>query len=73
LSEKDTTTSSADLNMPNQYAKVKNAVKGQDEMQDQTASSYGFIDEYLEDAIKNSTLYKEHDTDYEMWNSDNNV
>jgi hypothetical protein len=48
-------------------------VKGEDEIQDQTASSYGFIDEFLEDAIKSSNLHDEQGTDYEMWNSDRNV
>jgi hypothetical protein len=35
--------------MPNQYAKVKNAVKGEDDIQDHPPI-YGFIDEFLEDA-----------------------
>jgi hypothetical protein len=50
--------------MPNQYVRVKNAVKGEDDIQDQPPT-YGFIDEFLEDAIKNSNLYEEQDTDYE--------
>jgi hypothetical protein len=32
--------------MPNQYAKVKNAVKGEEELQDGTEQDYGFIDEF---------------------------
>jgi hypothetical protein len=59
--------------MPNQYAKVKNAVKGEAEIQDQTASSYDIIDEFLEGVIKGSNLYEEHNIDHEMWNSDHNV
>jgi hypothetical protein len=60
--------------MPNQYAKVyKNAVKGEDEIQDETASGYDFNDEFLEEAIKSSNLYEEHNTDGERWNSDHNV
>jgi hypothetical protein len=49
------------------------SMKGEDEIHDQTASSYDFIDEFLEEAIKSSNLYQEHNTDYEMWNSDHNV
>jgi hypothetical protein len=45
-------------NMPNQYARVKNAVKGDNELQDHPPN-YGFIDEFLEDAVKGSNLYEE--------------
>ena len=51
--------------MPNQYAKVKNAVKEEDEIQDQTEDTYRFIDEFLEDAIKSSNLYEEQDADFD--------
>jgi hypothetical protein len=55
--------------MPNQYAKVKNTVKGEDGIQDQPTNAYRYIDEFLEDAIKSSNLYGEQDSDYEPWNS----
>jgi hypothetical protein len=59
---KPSSTESANLgsnsNMPNQYARVKNAVKGEDDIQDHPPY-YGFIDEFLEDAIKSSKLYEE--------------
>jgi hypothetical protein len=51
---------------------VKNAVKGDDDIQDHPLS-YGFIDEFLEDAIKSSNLYEEQDTDYDPWNSEHNI
>ena len=59
--------------MPNQYARVKNAVKGEDDIQDQTKDTFGFIDEFLEDAIKSSNLYEEQDADYETRNSEHNI
>ena len=65
--------SSSNTNMPNQYAKVKNAVKGEEDIQDQTTDTYGFVDEFLEDAIKSSNLYEEQDANYETWNSEHNI
>jgi hypothetical protein len=55
----DTSTPSSNSNMPNQYARVKNGLKGEDEIQDQPTNTYGFIDEFLEDAIKSSDLFEE--------------
>jgi hypothetical protein len=55
--------------MPNQYAKVKNAVIGEDEIQNQIVNSYVFYG-FIEDSIKISNLYEEQDTDYETWNSE---
>jgi hypothetical protein len=63
---------SSNSNMPNQYARVKNAVKGEDDNQDQPPT-YGFIDEFLEDAIKSSNLYEEQDADYEPGNSEHTI
>jgi hypothetical protein len=40
--------------MPKQYAKVKNAVVGEDENQDQPMNTYDFVEEFLEDTIKSS-------------------
>jgi hypothetical protein len=34
--------------LPNQNAKVKNIVKGEEELQDGTEQDYGLIDEFLE-------------------------
>jgi hypothetical protein len=57
----DTSTPSSNSNMPNQYARVKNAVKGEDDIQDQAIDTYDFVDEYLEDAIKSSDHCEEID------------
>ena len=65
--------SSSHTNMPNQYAKVKNAVKGEEDIQDQTTDTYGFVDEFLEDAIKSSNLHEELDTDYDPWNPEHSI
>jgi hypothetical protein len=46
LSEKNKNTSS---NIPNQYAKVKNAVKWEEDIQDDTDHGFGFVDEFLEE------------------------
>jgi hypothetical protein len=37
-------------------------VKGEDDSQDQPTNTYGFIDEFLEDAIKSSDPCEELDT-----------
>jgi hypothetical protein len=53
-------------NMPNQYAKVKNTVKGEEELQDGTEQDYGFIDEFFEEAVNTSNIYEsQQKTDYE--------
>jgi hypothetical protein len=45
-------------NMPNQYAKVKNAMKGEEELQDATNPVYGFVDEFLDEALNTSNIYE---------------
>jgi hypothetical protein len=42
--------------MPNQYAKIKNTVKGEEELQDGTEQNYGFIDEFLEEAVNTCNI-----------------
>ena len=60
--------------MPSQYARVKNTVKGEEEVQDGTEQDYGFIDEFLEEAINTSSIYEsQQETDYDLWTSENNV
>jgi hypothetical protein len=71
--EKDRTNSN-NSNMPNQYAKVKNTVKGEEELQDGTGKDYGFIDEFLEEAVITSYIYEsQQETDYDYWTSEHNV
>jgi hypothetical protein len=60
--------------MPNQYAKVKNTVKGEEELQDGTEQDYGFIDEFLEEAVNTSNIYEsQQETDYDYWTSEHNI
>jgi hypothetical protein len=46
-------------NMPKQYARVKNVVNGKDVIKDNTDQTYAFVDEFLEEVTKNSSLYVE--------------
>jgi hypothetical protein len=53
-------------NMPNQYARVKNLAKGKDVIKENTDQAYAFVDEFLEEAMKKSSLYEsDEDVDYE--------
>jgi hypothetical protein len=52
-------------NIPNQHAKVENTLKGEEELQANTNHTFGFIDEYLEEAINTSNIYEyTQKTDY---------
>jgi hypothetical protein len=52
--------------MPNQYTRVKNVAKGEDIIKGNTDQTYGFVDEFLEEAIKSPSLYEaDEDLDYE--------
>jgi hypothetical protein len=68
--DKDTNNS----NMPNQYARVKNVVKDEDVIKDNTDHTYAFVDELLEEEMKGSSIYKaDEDVDYEYWSSNHNA
>jgi hypothetical protein len=62
-------------NMPNQYARVKNVAKGKDVIKDNhDDQSYAFVDEFLEEAMKSSSIYEaDQDLDYEYWSSNHNA
>jgi hypothetical protein len=63
-------------NLPNQYSRVKNVAKGEDVIKENTDQTYDFIDEFLEEAIKSSSLYEadeDVDVDYEYWSSNHNA
>jgi hypothetical protein len=67
---KDTNNS----NMPNQYAKVKNLTKGEDIIKDNRDQTYAFVNEFLEEAMKSSSVYEtDEDVDYEYWSSNHNA
>jgi hypothetical protein len=60
--------------MPKQYARVKNVAKEEDVSKDNTDQTYAFVDEFLEEAIKRSSLYEaDEDVDYEYWSSNHNA
>ena len=62
------------VNMPNQYARVKSAVKGEELVQVDKDNTYGFVDEFLEEAIRSSSKYEsEEDIENEYWTSDHNA
>jgi hypothetical protein len=63
-----------DSNMPNQYARVKNVARGEDVINENTDQNYAFVDEFLEEAMKSSSLYEtDEDVDYEYWSSNHNA
>jgi flagellum-specific peptidoglycan hydrolase FlgJ len=53
---KDKETNNA--NMPNQYARVKNVAKGEDVIKEITDQTHSFVDEFLEEAMKISSIYE---------------
>jgi hypothetical protein len=61
--------------MPNQYARMKNVAKGEDVIKENTDQTYAFVDEFLEEAMKSSSIYEtdeDEDEDYEYWSSNHN-
>jgi hypothetical protein len=61
-------------NMPNQYAWLKNVAKVEDVIKDNVDQMYPFVDEFLEEAMKSSTLYEaDEDIDYEYWSWNHNA
>jgi hypothetical protein len=64
----------SDSNMPNQYSRVKNVAKEEDVIKDNKYHTYGFVDEFLEEAIESSSLNEaDEDVDYEYWSSNHNA
>jgi hypothetical protein len=63
-------------NMPNQYTRVKNVAKGKDVIKENTDQTYAFVDEFLEEAMKSSSIYEtdeDEDVDCEYWSSKYNA
>jgi hypothetical protein len=61
-------------NMSNQYARVKNVAKGEDVIKDNIDQTHAFVGEFLEEAMKSSSLYEAYeDVDYEYWSSNHNA
>ena len=62
--------------IPNQYARVKVASKGEEEVQEDTDQNqnYNFIDEFLEEAVKTSSLYEsDQEVGYDGWSTEHNI
>jgi hypothetical protein len=60
--------------MPNQYARVKNVAKGEDRIKENTDQTYALVNEFLEEAMKSSSIYEtDEDVYYEYWSSNHNV
>ena len=62
--------------IPNQYARVKIASKGEEEVQKtQTRTkNFNFIDEFLEEAVKTSSLYEsDQGVGYDEWSTEHNI
>jgi hypothetical protein len=58
--------------IPNQYAMLKNVAKGEEVAQDETDQAYGFVDKFLEEAIKSSRIHEsQQDAEHEYWTTDN--
>jgi hypothetical protein len=56
--------------MPNQYARVKNVAKGKDVIKDNKDQTYAFVDQFLEEEMKSSSIYETDEyVDYEYWSS----
>jgi Domain of unknown function (DUF1926) len=59
---------------PNQYARVKSPLKGEEDVQNDVYQSYTFIDKFLEEAVKNSNLYEsDQKTGYDFWTLEHNM
>jgi hypothetical protein len=62
-------------NMSNQYVRVKNRSKKEgQEIKNNTDQNYVFVDEFLEESMKSSSIYEtDEDVDYEYWSSSQNA
>jgi hypothetical protein len=62
------------IHIPNQYARIKNALKGEEDVQNEVDQNYNFFDEFLEEAVKNYNLYEpEQETEYGFWTSEQSI
>jgi hypothetical protein len=53
---------------------VKNVAKGEDVIKENTDQTYAFIDDFLEETIKNASIHEtDEDVDYEYWSSNHNA
>jgi hypothetical protein len=62
--------------IPNQYTRVKHVAKGENVIKDDKDQTYVFVDKFLEEAMKSSSIYEideDEDVDYEYWSSNHNA
>jgi hypothetical protein len=53
---------------------VKSVAKGEYIIKENTDKTYAFVDEFLEEAMKSSSIYEaDEDVDYEYWSSNHNA
>jgi hypothetical protein len=53
---------------------VKNAATKEGVIKENTDQTYAFVDEFLEEAMKGSSIYEaDQDVDYEYWSSNHNA
>jgi hypothetical protein len=53
---------------------VKNFAKGEDVIKENTDQTYAFVDEFLEESMKISSIYEtDQDVDHEYWSSNHNT
>jgi hypothetical protein len=53
---------------------VKNVAKWEDVIKDNTDQIYAFVDEFLEEEMKSSSIYEtDEDVDYEYWSSNHDA
>jgi preprotein translocase subunit SecA len=53
---------------------VKNVAKWEDVIKDNIDQIYAFVDEFLEEEMKSSSIYEtDEDVDYEFWSSNHNA
>jgi hypothetical protein len=66
--------STVNSTVPNQSARVKNVAKGEDVIKENANQTYAFVDEFLEEAMKSSSIYEtDKDVNYEYWSSNHNA
>jgi hypothetical protein len=60
--------------MPYQFSRVKNIAKGEDVIKENTDQTHAFVDDFLEEVMKSSSIYEtDEDVDYEYWSSKHNA
>ena len=60
--------------MPNQYARVQNTVRGEEEVQEDSDQTYRFVDEFLEEAVRSSSIFESgQEVEDDFWTAEYNI